>query len=89
MHEQMAQLRMRGVGGGHDGATRSLGLPINTALRPADKSIFGLRLLAKTGGIGPDQPTDLWLDDSPLRGHGGIEQGKIEQTVGHGRLDAQ
>lgn len=74
----MSQLRMRGVGGGHDGAPRSLELPINTPLRTADKTIFGLRLLAKTAGIGSDQPTDLRLDDSPLRNLGRGEHRKVQ-----------
>jgi hypothetical protein len=63
---------------GHNGAPRSLELPINTTLRTADKTIFGLRLLAEIVGIGPDQPTDLGFRDSALRDLGGTEQGKVQ-----------
>ena len=82
MHEQMPQLRMGGLSCGHNGATGGLNLPINTALRTADKTVFGLRLLAEIAGIGPDQPTDLGLRDSALRDLGGGEQGEIQQSIG-------
>ena len=78
MHEQMPQLRMRGLTGGHNGATGGLNLPINTALRTADKTVLGLSLLAEIAGIGPDQPTDLGFRDSALRDLGGTEQGKVQ-----------
>lgn len=89
MHEQMAQLRVRGLTCGHNGATGGLDLPKNTALRTADKTVFGLRLLAEIAGIGPDQPTDFGLRDSALRDLGGTEQGEIQQTIGHAGLNAQ
>jgi len=78
MHEQMAQLRVRGLTRGHNGATGGLDLPINTTLGTADKTVLGLRLLAEIAGIGPDQPTDLGLRDSALRHLGGTEQGKVQ-----------
>ena len=85
----MTQLRMRGLTCGHNGATGGLDLPINTTFRTADKTVFGLSLLAEIAGIGPDQPTDLGLRESALRNFGWTEQGEIQQTIGHAGLNAQ
>lgn len=56
-------------------------MPINTAFRTADKTVFGLSLLAEIAGIGPDEPTDLGLRESALRDLGGTEQSKVQQGV--------
>jgi hypothetical protein len=47
----------------------------------ADKTIFGLRLLTKVAGIGPDQPTDLRLLQSALGSFRGAKQGEIKQRI--------
>ena len=85
----MAQLRVRGLLHGHDGAARGLGLPINTALKTADKTVLGACLLAKTTCLRMHQPTDHRLRNSPLRNFRWFEQGKVEQAVSHGGRSGQ
>jgi hypothetical protein len=46
-------------------------------------------MLTKTTGLRMHQPTDHRLRNATLRHLGWVEQGKVEQTVGHGRLGGQ
>jgi hypothetical protein len=64
-------------------------LPIYTTFRTADITVFGACMLTKPTGLRMHQPTDHRLRNAPLRQLRWLEQGKVQQTVCHGRLCCQ
>ena len=78
MNKQMTQLRVGCQAGGHDGATGVLDLPEHATLRPADKTVFGLCVLAIPTGLRVDDPADQRLHDAPLRHIGRVEDTEVQ-----------
>ena len=78
----MAQLRMRGPFGGHNGARRRVALPDHAPFRPHRHAVFGLGLLAICPRVCTHLPGHHRLSDLALSGGGWGEHGEVEQRVG-------